>query len=107
MACNTATLEYFNPLQKCTVVLVTTEIKWALREYIENKDTRFEGEHTYGKHPDINTRELRPPDPRTPAEGCGGEKQRSEAFFFKSSLIYGYIIIYFIFFRYNYAIYLE
>jgi hypothetical protein len=34
--------------------LVATEIKWALREYIENKDTRFEGEHTYGKHADIN-----------------------------------------------------
>ena len=54
LARNAATLEYFNPLQKCIVVLVTTEIKWALREYIDRKDTRFEGEHTYGKHADIN-----------------------------------------------------
>jgi len=54
LARNAVTLEYFNPLQKCTVVLVATEIKWALREYIENKDTRFEGEHTYSKHADIN-----------------------------------------------------
>jgi hypothetical protein len=54
LARNAATLEYFNPLQRCTVVLVAIEIKWVLREYIENKDTRFEGEHTYGKHADIN-----------------------------------------------------
>jgi hypothetical protein len=54
LACNAVTLKYFNPLQKYTVILVATEIKWALREYIENKDTYFESKYTYGKHSDIN-----------------------------------------------------
>jgi hypothetical protein len=49
------TLEYFKDLRKYTVVLVATEIKWALRVYIEQKDTiRFEGAQIHGMQADIN-----------------------------------------------------